>query len=114
MNRRYGLLQLALGGLLLVAPSVASSQEKQKQPAQQKQAPAKLKQECATIRSADGSCADVKLVESAARRASVISSSQASYFGTPMGTVGLSFIPHERIFRDDPVVFGIPTQKISP
>lgn len=112
MNRRYGLLQLALGAVLLIAPGVALSQEKQKPPAQ-KQA-TKQTQECPTIRSAEGSCADVKLVESAATRASIISSNQASYFGTPMGTVGLSFIPHERIFRDDPVVFGIPTLKTTP
>jgi hypothetical protein len=23
--------------------------------------------------------------------------------------LGLRFIPHERLFRDDPVVFGLPT-----
>jgi len=100
MNRRYGFLQMALGlgALLLVAPGVASSQEKQK---------------CATIQTLDGVCADVTLVEKVERRASVISSNQASYFGTPIGTVGLPFIPHERLFRDDRVLFGIPISKAN-
>lgn len=107
MHRTYGLLQvaLALGALLLVAPGVGLSQEKQ---------PPKAKQKCASVQSLDGQCADLKLVEKAEKRASVISSNQASYFGTPIGTVGLPFIPHERLFRDDRLLFGIPVEKTTP
>lgn len=106
MIRRFGLLQVVLGlaAMLLVAPGVASSQEKKQ---------SQKKQVCASIQSLDGGCADVKLVEKAERRASVISSNRASYFGTPMGTVGLPFIPHERLFRDDRVLFGIPISKAN-
>jgi hypothetical protein len=96
---------LGLGVLLLVAPGVGSSQEKQ---------PSQAKHKCASIQSLDGQCADDKLVEKAEKRASVISSNQASYFGTPMGTVGLPFIPHERLFRDDRLLFGIPVEKTTP
>jgi hypothetical protein len=39
----------------------------------------------------------------------ILSSQRVSYFGTPAGTVGGQFIPFERLFRDDPLLFGLPT-----
>jgi hypothetical protein len=39
----------------------------------------------------------------------ILSTQRVSYFGTPAGTVGGQFIPFERLFRDDPVLFGLPT-----
>jgi hypothetical protein len=118
MKRHYG-LEMMLGALLFVAPSVASSQDKQpsqlkQQASQEKQQASQRKQSCASIRSLDGRCVDATLLEKAERRAGVISSNQASYSGTPLGTVGLRFIPHERLFRDDPVLFGIPSSKTKP
>lgn len=76
-------------------------------------APVWAQQSCPSIRAAEGKCADPALVAAANRRATIISSAFASYLGTPQGTVGLSFIPHERLFRDDPVVFGLPTNIVD-
>jgi hypothetical protein len=68
-------------------------------------------QRCASVKAADGSCADPKLVEMASRRAAIVSSQFTSYLGTPLGSVGMPFIPQERLFRDDPALFGLPTNK---
>jgi hypothetical protein len=67
---------------------------------------------CPSIRSADGSCADAATVAAAGTRATVMSSAFAS-FGTPQGKLGQSFIPHERLFRDSPIIFGLPTNTID-
>jgi hypothetical protein len=66
-------------------------------------------QRCPGLRALDGTCANVAAVESARRRAMILSTQRVSYFGTPAGTVGGKFIPFERLFRDDPVLFGLPT-----
>jgi hypothetical protein len=66
-------------------------------------------QRCPGLRALDGSCANIALVEIARRRAMILSSQRISYFGTPAGTVGGQFIPFERLFRDDPLLFGLPT-----
>jgi hypothetical protein len=67
--------------------------------------------QCASVKAADGSCADPRLVEMANKRAAIVSSQFTSYLGTPLGSVGMPFIPQERLFRDDPVLFGLPTNK---
>jgi hypothetical protein len=85
---------LVLAGMTALVPA-AWSQERQ----------------CASLKAADGSCADPKLVEMANRRAAIVSSQFTSYLGTPLGSVGMPFIPQERLFRDDPVLFGLPTNK---
>lgn len=64
---------------------------------------------CPGLRALDGTCANVAAVEIARRRAMILSSQRVSYFGTPAGTVGGQFIPFERLFRDDPLLFGLPT-----
>jgi hypothetical protein len=95
MHRSHGVLPAVLALVLLsVGLMPASSQEQRK---------------CASIQSADGRCVDPALVDAANKRASIVSSGFASYVGTPIGSVGLPFIPHERLYRDDPVVFGLPT-----
>ena len=66
-------------------------------------------QRCPGLRALDGTCANVAAVEIARRRAMILSSQRVSYFGTPAGTVGGQFIPFERLFRDDPLLFGLPT-----
>jgi hypothetical protein len=68
-------------------------------------------QPCASLKAADGSCVDPKLVAMANRRATIVSSQFTSYLGSPFGSVGMPFIPQERLFRDDTVVFGLPTNK---
>jgi hypothetical protein len=79
--------------LWVVVPSVVSAQA----------------QRCPGLRALDGTCANVGAVEIARRRAMILSSQRVSYFGTPAGTVGGQFIPFERLFRDDPLLFGLPT-----
>jgi hypothetical protein len=64
---------------------------------------------CPGLRALDGTCANVAVVEIARRRAMILSSQRVSYFGTPAGTVGGQFIPFERLFRDNPLLFGLPT-----
>ena len=64
---------------------------------------------CPGLKALDGTCANVAVVEIARRRAMILSSQRVSYFGTPAGTVGGQFIPFERLFRDDPLLFGLPT-----
>src|SRR5262245_33066471 len=77
-------------------------------------APAQEKQpQCPSIKAADGTCADPKLVEAANRRAAIVSSQFTSYLGTPLGSVGMPFIPQERLFRDDPTLFGLPTTRTT-
>ena len=49
------------------------------------------------------------VVEAARVRAIIIPSVRVSYFGTPAGTIGGNYIPFERFFRDDVVLFGLPT-----
>ena len=57
----------------------------------------------------DGSCMNEDIAEAARLRAAAIASVRVSYFGTPAGTVGGSFIPFERLFQDNDVLFGLPT-----
>lgn len=66
-------------------------------------------QQCPSIRAADGSCVDPKLVATANRRAAIVASQFTSYQGTAMGSVGMPFIPQERLFRDDTRLYGLPT-----
>ncbi len=61
------------------------------------------------LRALDGTCARPVLVEAARRRAIIIPAVRVSYYGTPAGTVGGAYIPFERLFQDDPVRFGLPT-----
>jgi hypothetical protein len=63
------------------------------------------------LRALDGSCTDPALVEAARERAIIVSSVRVSYYGTPAGTIGGYFIPFERLFRHDPIVFGLPTNE---
>ena len=64
---------------------------------------------CKSIKALDGTCADAALVDLNSRRSAVIASARTSYNGSPIGTVGLKPIPYERLFRDDPAVYGLPT-----
>ena len=61
----------------------------------------------------DGSCTNPDMVEAARLRGVIISSVRVSYFGTPAGTIGGNYIPFERLFRDNPVVFGLPVSTFA-
>jgi hypothetical protein len=66
-----------------------------------------IEQKC--LRALDGSCTDPLAVEAVRLRAEIIPAVRLSYFGTPAGTIGGTYIPFERIFQDNPLVFGLPT-----
>jgi hypothetical protein len=71
--------------------------------------PATADARCPSLRAKDGKCVDPILVEDAQNRAMIVTTVRNSYFGTPIGTIGGAFIPFERLFRDNPNVFGLPT-----
>jgi hypothetical protein len=72
----------------------------------QTQIQAQPEQKC--LRALDGSCTNPAMVEAARLRAVIIPSVRVSYLGTPAGTIGGNYIPFERFFQDNPVVFGLP------
>ena len=65
------------------------------------------------LRALDGSCTTPGLVEAARQRAIIVPSVRVSYYGTPAGTIGGNYIPFERFFRDNPVVFGLPVSTFT-
>ncbi len=65
------------------------------------------------LRALDGSCTKQAVVESVRLRALVFSTLRVSYYGTPAGVVP-GTVAVERFFRDDPVLFGLPTVVYGP
>jgi hypothetical protein len=65
------------------------------------------KEKC--LRALNGACTNPISVEAVRLRAMIIPAVRVSYFGTPAGTVGGDYIPFERFFQDNPIVFGLPT-----
>lgn len=63
------------------------------------------------LRALDGSCTKLAVVESVRLRALVFSTLRVSYYGTPAGTVPGGV---ERLFRDNSVLFGLPTAVYGP
>ncbi len=61
------------------------------------------------LRALNGACTNPIVVEAARLRAIIMPTVRVSYLGTPMGTVGGRYITFERIFQDNPMVFGLPT-----
>ena len=66
-----------------------------------------IEQKC--LRALDGTCTDPLAVEAVRLRAEIIPAVRVSYFGTPAGTIGGAFIPFERLFQDNALLFGLPT-----
>jgi hypothetical protein len=64
------------------------------------------------LRALNGACTNPVVVEQARLRAMIMPAVRVSYFGTPAGTVGGRYIPFERLFQDNPQVFGLPTVTI--
>jgi hypothetical protein len=106
---------LAVGSAIvaLVAVSPAEAQTRRaapeaKPPLQaQVQVAAAPKEKC--LRALNGACTNPVVVEEARLRAFIIPEEQVSYFGTPAGTIGGAYIPFERLFQDNPTLFGLPT-----
>ena len=109
--RSSQLLAIALAFAASFAASAdAQSRVARARPAQQQQVqlpPAPPVEKC--LRALNGDCTNPVLVEAARLRAIIIPSVRVSYFGTPAGTIGGAYIPFERLFQDDPTVFGLPT-----
>lgn len=61
------------------------------------------------LRALNGACTNATSVEAARLRAVIIPAVRVSYFGTPAGTIGGDYIPFERLFQDNPLLFGLPT-----
>jgi hypothetical protein len=101
---------------LLVSPLCAQAQNaapRAKKPAaaQAAQTPpaqvAQTEQKC--LRALNGACTNPTSVEVVRLRAEIIPAVRVSYLGTPAGTIGGRYIPFERFFQDNPLVFGLPT-----
>lgn len=99
---------------LLASPSEAQGQRRASQAKPQAVAasaageqPARVEPKC--LRALDGTCADPAVVDAARLRAEVIPAVRVSYFGTPAGSIGGAYIPFERLFQDNPLLFGLPT-----
>lgn len=97
-------VSVACFALALSLSSVAAHAQSQRRTAAAPQPP---QQNC--LKALDGSCTNPDLVEAARLRAVVLSSVRVSYFGTPAGEIGGPFIPFERLFRDNDILFGLPT-----
>jgi hypothetical protein len=61
------------------------------------------------LRALNGACTNPVVVEAVRVRAMIIPAVTVSYFGTPAGSIGGDYIPFERFFQDNPIVFGLPT-----
>src|SRR5215472_6801989 len=92
---------------LIAIPINAEGQTRRQAAAQQPQNAAPAQEKC--LRALDGTCTKPLAVEGARLRAMIVPSVRVSYFGTPAGTIGGDYIPFERLFQDDPKVFGLPT-----
>lgn len=105
----------AIAALLGLFVSQADAQQTQPAPSRNRaaaavaapvQAPA-VQQKC--LRALNGACTNANSVEEARLRAVIIPAAQVSYLGTPAGTIGGDYIPYERFFQDNPLLFGLPT-----
>jgi hypothetical protein len=70
-----------------------------------------IEQKC--LRALNGACTNPISVEAARLRAEIFPAIRLSYFGTPAGTVGGDYIPVERLFQDNALVFGLPTHSLT-
>lgn len=82
----------ALFGALVAMPLAVSSM-----------AAAQAPQPCPGLRAVNGQCAAPDLVAGNNVRSGVFASGYASYFGTPLGTVGTGPIDHQRVYRTGPL-----------
>ena len=102
---------IAAGFALIVAfmaaPLDAQAQRARAPARAEPQAQAQPGEKC--LRALDGSCTNPAMVEAARLRAIIIPTVRVSYYGTPAGTVGGKYITFERLFQDNPTVFGLPT-----
>jgi hypothetical protein len=104
-------LSLALALLLEMLAGNAEAQQRGTTAAQpvaaSVQAAAPSNGKC--LRALNGACTNEASVEAARRRAMIIPAVTVSYLGTPAGSLGGPYIRYERIFQDNPLIYGLPT-----
>jgi hypothetical protein len=64
------------------------------------------------LRALNGECTNPVVVEAVRVRAMILPAVTVSYFGTPAGSIGGDYIPFERFFQDNPILFGLPTNSL--
>ena len=67
---------------------------------------------CPGLKAANGQCANMQTVDEARQTSMVMTTVRNSYFESPIGEAAGPFIPFVRLFRDDPLLFGLPTYTI--
>jgi hypothetical protein len=85
---------------LLAASGAANAQSRTRTAAQPTQP---------CLKALNGACVKPEIVEATRQRAAIIPSVRVSYYGTPQGSIGGPYIPFERLFQDNDVLFGLPT-----
>jgi hypothetical protein len=113
------ILTLGFAAALLIASDAANAQSRTRTAANQFP-PYKLQpetilpqtqlppvQKC--LKALDGSCVKTEIAEATRQRAAILSSVRVSYWGTPQGSIGGPYIPFERLFQDNDVLWGLPT-----
>jgi hypothetical protein len=106
--RSSQLFAIAVALACVVASADAGARDdrlrQQQQPQLQPSPPA---EKC--LRALNGACTNPDVVEATRLRTIIIPEVRVSYFGTPAGTIGGSYIPFERFFQDNATLFGLPT-----
>ena len=97
MNLIKNMLKIAMAVLPLLWVDAGNSQESKS---------------CPGLRALSGGCANIQAVQDATDLAMVMTTVRASYFGTPIGSMGGPFIPFERLFSDDMLLYGLPTYSV--
>jgi hypothetical protein len=99
---------------LLAAPAEAQSKRSDVRSGPQAQARpavparvAQIEQKC--LRALNGACTNPIAVRAVTLRAEIIPAVRVSYLGTPAGTIGGRYIPFERFYQDNQLVFGLRT-----
>ena len=95
------ILTLGFAAALLISADAANAQSRTRTAAAQPAQPC--------LKALDGSCVKGYIVEATRQRAAIIPAVRVSYFGTPQGSIGGPYIPFERLFQDNDVLFGLPT-----
>jgi hypothetical protein len=115
--RILAVASIAVSAALLAAPAGAQSQGSppQAKPVQARPAVpaqvARIEPKC--LRALNGACTNPAVVDAVTRRAEIIPAVRVSYFGTPAGTIGGAYIPFERLYQDNALLFGLPTFRFA-
>ncbi len=105
--RTHRLLVTGFAAAIVSVALTVGAQAQTRSAARPQPAPVVPLEKC--LRALDGSCTKPEIVEVTRLRAVIIPSVRVAYEGTPMGTIGGPYIPFERFFQDNPIVFGLPT-----